>query len=183
MQGVEGQIFGPMSRTYAYALLGAVIATFTVTPVLSSILLPAQVSEVETFLVRQIRRVYEVVLPRAVRRYRRCGGDRARRSSCVCGVLGARLGTEFLPKLEEGNCGSARCCRRRSRSKPAMETVARIRNIIRSYRAGAHRRLRAGPRRGRDRSRRLVRRRILRAAEAVRRMAEGPDQGRSWSSR
>ena len=42
MQGVEGQIFGPMARTYAYALLGAVIATFTVTPVLASILLPAQ---------------------------------------------------------------------------------------------------------------------------------------------
>ena len=41
MQGVEGQIFGPMARTYAYALLGAVIATFTVTPVLASILLPA----------------------------------------------------------------------------------------------------------------------------------------------
>ena len=53
MQGVEGQIFGPMARTYAYALLGAVIATFTVTPVMSSILLPERVSEVETFLVRQ----------------------------------------------------------------------------------------------------------------------------------
>ena len=34
MQGVEGQIFGPMARTYAYALIGAVIATFTITPVL-----------------------------------------------------------------------------------------------------------------------------------------------------
>jgi cobalt-zinc-cadmium resistance protein CzcA len=53
MQGVEGQIFGPMARTYAYALLGAVIATFTVTPVLSAILLPAHVQEVETFVVRQ----------------------------------------------------------------------------------------------------------------------------------
>ena len=42
MQGVEGQIFGPMARTYAYALIGAVIATFTVTPVLSSVLLPAK---------------------------------------------------------------------------------------------------------------------------------------------
>ena len=51
MQGVEGQIFGPMARTYAYALLGAVIATFTVTPVLSSILLPDRVNEVETFVV------------------------------------------------------------------------------------------------------------------------------------
>src|SRR5437762_12300627 len=59
MQGVEGQIFGPMSRTYAYALLGAVIATFTVTPVMSSLLLPARVNDVETFVVRQLRRLYQ----------------------------------------------------------------------------------------------------------------------------
>ena len=59
MQGVEGQIFGPMARTYAYALLGAVIATFTVTPVLASILLPAHVQEVETFVVRHIRKLYQ----------------------------------------------------------------------------------------------------------------------------
>ena len=54
MQGVEGQIFGPMARTYAYALIGAVIATFTVTPVLASVLLPEKVQEIETFLVRAI---------------------------------------------------------------------------------------------------------------------------------
>ena len=71
MQGVEGQIFGPMARTYAYALIGAVIATFTVTPVLASILLPAHVKEVETFVVRHIRRLYQAVLVRAVRNYRR----------------------------------------------------------------------------------------------------------------
>src|SRR5262249_57284278 len=102
MQGVEGQIFGPMARTYAYALLGAVIATFTVTPVLSSVLLPAKVNEMETFLVRQIRRVYQVLLPLAVRRFR-LAATMAVTFLVVCGALGARLGTEFLPKLEEGN--------------------------------------------------------------------------------
>src|SRR5262249_40041917 len=70
MQGVEGQIVGPMSRTYAYALIGAVIATFTVTPVMASLLLPARVTEMETWLVRHIRRVYDIVLPLVVRRYR-----------------------------------------------------------------------------------------------------------------
>ena len=35
MQGVEGQIFGPMARTYGYALAGALLSTFTVTPVLA----------------------------------------------------------------------------------------------------------------------------------------------------
>src|SRR4051812_37127404 len=74
MQGVEGQIFGPMSRTYAYALLGAVIATFTVTPVLGSILLPEHVNEVETFVVRWIRVAYQAVLLRAVRHYRVAAG-------------------------------------------------------------------------------------------------------------
>ena len=67
MQGVEGQIFGPMSRTYAYALIGSVIATFTVTPVLASILLPEHVNEVETLVVRWLRKAYDEVLPRAVR--------------------------------------------------------------------------------------------------------------------
>src|SRR3989442_40807 len=102
MQGVEGQIFGPMARTYAYALLGAVIATFTVTPVLSSVLLPARVNEIETFLVRQIRKAYRVVLPLAVRRFS-LAATLALAFLVVCGALGVRLGTEFLPKLEEGN--------------------------------------------------------------------------------
>ena len=102
MQGVEGQIFGPMSRTYAYALLGAVIATFTVTPVMSSILLPDRVSEVETFIVRGIRRIYEPLLRLAVTNAR-IAGVIAIAFLLVCGALGLRLGTEFLPKLEEGN--------------------------------------------------------------------------------
>src|SRR5712692_7674397 len=83
MQGVEGQIFGPMARTYAYALLGAVIATFTVTPVLSAILLPAHVQEVETFVVRHIRDIYQAVLARAVRRKaRHQSQEEARHQPC-----------------------------------------------------------------------------------------------------
>src|SRR5215467_2146928 len=102
MQGVEGQIFGPMSRTYAYALLGAVIATFTVTPAMASLLLPDRVTEVETFLVRHIRSVYERVLVLAVRNAR-IAATIALAFLILCGGLGMRLGTEFLPKLEEGN--------------------------------------------------------------------------------
>ena len=62
MQGVEGQIFGPMARTYGYALAGALIATFTVTPVIASFLLPKNVKEVETFLVRTLHRIYNPAL-------------------------------------------------------------------------------------------------------------------------
>ena len=52
MQGVEGQIFNPMARTYGLALFGALLSTFTITPVLASFLIPEQVAETETVVVR-----------------------------------------------------------------------------------------------------------------------------------
>jgi cobalt-zinc-cadmium resistance protein CzcA len=102
MQGVEGQIFGPMARTYGYALVGALIATFTVTPVLASYLLPDRVGEVETIVVRVIRRIYTPALNFCLRR------------QVITVLLGfifliatgaliPYLGSEFLPALEEGN--------------------------------------------------------------------------------
>jgi heavy metal efflux system protein len=102
MQGVEGQIFGPMARTYAYALIGALIATFTVTPCLASLLLPEHVAEVETIVVRRLRSIYTPVLRWSLdnRRFTVVGGLIF---LVVCGFIGTRLGSEFLPTLEEGN--------------------------------------------------------------------------------
>ena len=62
MQGVEGQIFSPMARTYGLALLGALLSTFTITPVLASFLLPEHVEETETIVVRALRWMYMPVL-------------------------------------------------------------------------------------------------------------------------
>ena len=83
MQGVEGQIFGPMARTYGYALLGALIATFTVTPVLCSYLPPKDIEEKETAgacAPPRLRADAEVVaVEQALRRGRRrlrAGADR-----------------------------------------------------------------------------------------------------------
>ena len=102
MQSVEGQIFSPMARTYGYALVGALLATFTVTPCLASLLLPEHVSEVETIVVRAIRAVYTPVLRWSLTQ----PNDHGRLGSVflvVVGFLGSRLGSEFLPTLEEGN--------------------------------------------------------------------------------
>jgi cobalt-zinc-cadmium resistance protein CzcA len=132
MQGVEGQIFGPMARTYAYALLGAVIATFTVTPVLASLLLPSKVNEVETFMIRMIRKAYEPALFFVVRRYR-LSALLGLAFLVVCGTLGMRLGTEFLPKLEEGNLWIRAVLPPTITLEAGMESVARIRSVIGSY--------------------------------------------------
>ena len=132
MQGVEGQIFGPMSRTYAYALLGAVIATFTVTPVMSAILLPDRVNEVETFVVRSIRKIYEPVLLLAVKNAR-TAATIALAFLLLCGALGLRLGTEFLPKLEEGNLWIRALLPPTITLDAGRDTVNKIRTVIASY--------------------------------------------------
>ena len=132
MQGVEGQIFGPMSRTYAYALLGAVIATFTVTPVMSSILLPDRVSEVETLIVGGIRRIYEPALRLAVKNAR-IAGVAAIAFLLLCAALGLRLGTEFLPKLEEGNLWIRALLPPTITLDAGRDTVNNIRAAIASY--------------------------------------------------
>ncbi|CEJ15494.1 efflux RND transporter permease subunit [Phreatobacter sp. AB_2022a] len=102
MQGVEGYIFGPMAKTYAYALAGGLTAAFFVTPAIAAFLLKGELSERETPVVRALRAAYEPLLERAVARrpvtLLFAGGLLA-----VSLLAGRSLGLEFLPKLEEGN--------------------------------------------------------------------------------
>ncbi|MDE5440151.1 CusA/CzcA family heavy metal efflux RND transporter [Bradyrhizobium sp. CSA207] len=102
LSGVEGNIFGPMARTYAYALAGGLLATFTVTPALSAIILPAHVEETETRVMLILHRLYTPLLNWAVaNRNIVLGGAAVLVLMTV--ALSRLLGLEFLPKLEEGN--------------------------------------------------------------------------------
>ncbi len=102
LSGVEGHIFGPMAKTYAYAILGGLIATFTVSPALSALMLPNVVEEKDTLLVRGLNAVYRPFLRKAV-------AARFVTMTVALGIMLAAfvivrsLGLEFLPKLEEGN--------------------------------------------------------------------------------
>ena len=102
LSGVEGHIFSPMAKTYAYAIIGGLLATFTVSPALASLLLHERMEERETLIVRSLRRAYQPLLEFAVRRRAVTLGVMA-----VIGVLAVlalrSLGLEFLPHLEEGN--------------------------------------------------------------------------------
>lgn len=132
MQGVEGQIFGPMARTYAYALAGALLATFTISPVLASFLLPEHVEEAETLVVRAIRAIYTPLLRIALR---------LRRLTVMLGVvfllfslfLASQLGTEFLPALEEGNLWIRASMPPTISLEAGMPIVNKIRAIIKSH--------------------------------------------------
>jgi cobalt-zinc-cadmium resistance protein CzcA len=83
-------------------LAGALMATFTVTPVLAALLLPKHIEETETIIVQALRKSYTPVLRFAL------GNIKV---AVTVGIVflglsfmaASRLGSEFLPALEEGN--------------------------------------------------------------------------------
>jgi heavy metal efflux system protein len=132
LSGVEGHIFGPMAKTYAYAIAGGIIATFTISPALSALLLPERVSETETLIVRGLRRVYEPVVNFAVaNRVVTLGGAAVLVAFAVLGVRG--LGLEFLPHLEEGNLWIRATLPPTISLEEATPYVNRMRQIIRGF--------------------------------------------------
>jgi cobalt-zinc-cadmium resistance protein CzcA len=100
--GIAGHIFSPMAKTYAYALLGAMIATFTVSPALSALLLPVELEDKETLLIRMLHAIYRPALHFAVANRVLTLGFGA--LLVILSILvGRSMQLEFLPKLEEGN--------------------------------------------------------------------------------
>jgi heavy metal efflux system protein len=133
MQGVEGQIFGPMARTYGYALAGALIATFSVTPALCSLLLPQHVKEYETWLVRRLRGTYTPVLRWALERRRTTLALGAIFLLLGGGVAMLGLGSEFLPTLEEGNLWIRATMPPTISLEAGDAAVARMRELLKSH--------------------------------------------------
>lgn len=129
MQGVEGQIFGPMAKTYAYALSGALIATFTVTPVLASYMLPKHIEEVETIVVVWLRKIYEPVLAWSLHNRKQIVGY-GLSFLLLCVILASRLGSEFLPALEEGNLWIRAAMPMTMSLDAGTEPAKKMRNIL-----------------------------------------------------
>jgi cobalt-zinc-cadmium resistance protein CzcA len=102
LTGVEGHIFGPMAKTYAYAIAGGLLATFTITPALAALLLPDRVEDAETALMRGVSHFYAPILEFSVRK--KAWTLTGAAVLLVIAIVALRLlGLEFLPKLEEGN--------------------------------------------------------------------------------
>ncbi|MGH7166580.1 MAG: efflux RND transporter permease subunit [Nitrospiraceae bacterium] len=102
MTGVPGKIFAPMSITYGFALLGALLMAFTLAPVLCSFLLAEPMREEDTAVMRVIRRWYGSVLRWAVAHQMVVVG--LVMALVIVALIGLKLlGGEFMPALEEGN--------------------------------------------------------------------------------
>jgi cobalt-zinc-cadmium resistance protein CzcA len=102
LEGVEGKMFRPMALTVVFILIGSLVLSLTVVPVLSSFFLPRRMDSHDVLLVRIARAVYRPLL-------RGCLSARgfvAVVATMLLAITFARalsLGTEFVPKLSEGD--------------------------------------------------------------------------------
>ncbi|MFO0918964.1 MAG: CusA/CzcA family heavy metal efflux RND transporter [Planctomycetaceae bacterium] len=102
LEGVEGKMFRPMALTVIFILIGSLIMSLTMTPILSHWFLPRRVEEREVWLVRFAKRIYEPVLHFALRN-RWAVLMVAVTALVMTGRYALQMGSEFVPRLSEGD--------------------------------------------------------------------------------
>jgi cobalt-zinc-cadmium resistance protein CzcA len=102
LERVEGKLFRPMAWTVAFAILGALIVSITVIPVLNTYLFKTKLKEWENPLLRWTWAAYKPLLGRILRMPMLVIGL-AIGIIVVDGLLTHKVGSEFLPHLDEGS--------------------------------------------------------------------------------
>lgn len=102
LTGIEGKMFIPMASTFAIAVVGALILSFTAAPALASLILSGNTEDKEPFIMKWAQKVYLPFLQLAVSRRKETIAIAM--ASVVVGVgLFMTRGAEFLPQLSEGS--------------------------------------------------------------------------------
>jgi len=102
LRGIEGKMFVPMALTVIFALLGSLILSLTYVPAMLTFVLKGKVSENESFLIRRAKQLYKPAFD-FMAAYR----PQALAVAVVLVILSASifpfLGSEFIPRLDEGD--------------------------------------------------------------------------------
>ena len=102
LTGVEGKMFHPMAFTVVAALVGAMILSVTFIPAAVALFIGNRVSEKENFLLGHAKRLYAPMLDR-VMSAKALVLTIAAVAVILCGVIATRMGSEFIPNLNEGD--------------------------------------------------------------------------------
>ena len=102
LTGIEGKMFKPMALTVVFALLGSLILSLTYVPAAMTFLLRGHVSEKESFLIRIAKRWYRPALG-FMGTYRLPAIAIATILVIISAILFPFLGSEFIPRLDEGS--------------------------------------------------------------------------------
>lgn len=102
LSGVEGKTFHPMAITVVMALTAAMLLSLTLVPAAVAQFVTGKVDEKETRVMRGLSRFYAPLLEKALS-LRVAVVAVAAVAVVACGLLATRLGTEFIPNLDEGD--------------------------------------------------------------------------------
>jgi len=102
LEGIEGKMFRPMALTVIFALMGSMVLSLTLMPVLASFLLPKKVEEHEPFLMRVAHAIHYPILQFAMHHKLAVMGFAASVLILAFGMIAPNLGSEFVPRLSEG---------------------------------------------------------------------------------
>ena len=102
LEGTEGKMFRPMALTVIFALLGSLVLSLTVIPVLASFGLSRRVKEKKTLLDRAMLRFFHPILSLGIR-FPKTILTLTILATLATTILGFNLGAEFLPQLQEGS--------------------------------------------------------------------------------
>lgn len=131
-QKVEGKMFSPLAYTLGFALLGALLFTLTLVPVLASILLKKNVKEKHNPVVEYINKV-------TMKGFSNTFRFKSASILVACCILGISLfstrwlGTEFLPQLNEGALWVEAKLPMSSSLSETVRTVSTLRNELLSF--------------------------------------------------
>ncbi len=102
LTGVEGKMFTPMAFTVVTALVGAMIFSVTFIPAAVAVFLSGKVSEKENIIMVGCKKVYTPLLNWAMNHNKVVAGS-ALILLALTGFLATRMGSEFIPSLDEGD--------------------------------------------------------------------------------
>jgi cobalt-zinc-cadmium resistance protein CzcA len=102
LEGVEGKLFHPMALTVIFALLGSMLLSLTLMPVLASLLLPEKIDQREPLLMRLAHRINAPILRFCMHNKQLVMGFALCVLVVAFGMIAPNLGSEFVPRLSEG---------------------------------------------------------------------------------
>jgi cobalt-zinc-cadmium resistance protein CzcA len=103
LEGIEGKLFRPMAIAVIFALLGSMILSLTLMPVLASLILPKKLEVREPLLMQIASAIYQPILALCLRFRFVILGISAGVLIIAFGMIAPNLGSEFVPKLSEGS--------------------------------------------------------------------------------
>ena len=102
LEGIEGKLFRPMALTVIFALLGSMVLSMTLMPVLASLILPRRIKEETPLFMRIAHALHNPILRLCMSHKIAVLGIAAAALLVSFGMIAPQLGAEFIPRLSEG---------------------------------------------------------------------------------